>query len=286
MKYIDMHSHWRTKRGYVLQTPEELAQQEKTWHSKPSYVTEAEMAEDFRRASIRVILDFGFTKFMPVEQTKDVHDYGFATQRGHPDVIIGNWFHFQPELGKPALAEFRRCIDKRNGSFVGLAVSGSGGVPASDPAWTPFYRLCIEAKVPALIFVGQTGLGAGLPGGAGIILDHCHPRHLDSVAAHNPELTLVAARPGWPWQTETIAVLTHKRNIWYELHGWSPRYLTDDLKHEISRRLQDRVMFGADYPLLSYDRLIGDWKQLGYSDAVLEKVFHKNAERFFAELGQ
>ena len=30
-----------------------------------------------------------------------------------------------------------------------------------------------------LIFVGTTGLGAGLPGGDGVILDHCHPRHLD-----------------------------------------------------------------------------------------------------------
>ena len=30
MKIIDMHSHWGTKRGYVLQTPEELAQQRAT----------------------------------------------------------------------------------------------------------------------------------------------------------------------------------------------------------------------------------------------------------------
>ena len=137
--------------------------------------------------------------------------------------------------------------------------------------------------MPVLIFVGTTGLGAGLPGGNGILLDSCHPRHLDMVAARNPQLRIVAARPGWPWQAETIAVLMHKRNIWYELHGWSPKYFTPDLKHDISRRLQDRIMFGGDYPLYTYERLTSEWRHEGYSEAVLSKVFHQNAERFLAE---
>ena len=45
-------------------------------------------------------------------------------------------------------------------------------------------------------------------------------------------------------------------------------------------------MFGADYPLLGYERLVGDWRNLGYEDEVLEKVFHRNAEAFLAELGR
>ena len=40
MKLIDMHSHWGTKRGYVLRTAAELAQQKKTWNSETTYVTE------------------------------------------------------------------------------------------------------------------------------------------------------------------------------------------------------------------------------------------------------
>ena len=165
--------------------------------------------------------------------------------------------------------------------FVGLAVSGSGGAPASDPAYAPFYRLCIEANVPALIFVGHTGAGAGLPGGGGIVLDHCHPRHLDLVAAHWPDLKILAARPAWPWQTEMLAILLHKPNVWCELHGWSPKYFTADLKHEIGGRLRRRFMFGADYPIFGYQRLIDDWNSLGYDDDVLACVFHRNAERLF-----
>jgi predicted TIM-barrel fold metal-dependent hydrolase len=284
MKIIDIHSHWGTRRGYALRTEAELAQQRKTWNSDPKYATEEEMAAYFRETGVRTILDFGYTKFIPLEEAAMVHDYGFATQRSYPREIIGHWIHIDPHTAAAGVRELRRCIENAPG-FVGFAVSGSGSGPATDPAWRPFYDVCIEARIPVLIFVGTTGLGAGLPGGDGIILDHCHPRHLDEVAARYPAMKIVAARPGWPWQAETIAVLMHKRNIWYELHGWSPKYFTPDLKHDISRRLRDRVMFGADYPLFTYDRLLRDWKAEGYDEEVLENVFHRNAERFLAEVG-
>jgi len=283
MKMIDIHSHWGTKRGYVLRTDEELAQQKKTWNSEPKYATEDQMADHFRQSNVRAVLDFGFTKFIPLDEARAVHDYGFATERAHADAIIGHWIHIDPHTGLEGVRELRRCIENAPG-FIGFAVSGSGSGPPSDPAWRPFYELCIEAKIPALIFVGTTGLGAGLAGGGGILLDDCHPRHLDQVAAKHPQLQIVAARPGWPWQAETIAVLLHKRNIWYEVHGWSPKYFTPDLKHEIPRRLRERVMFGADYPLFTYERLVRDWRGEGYAEDVLEDVFVNNAERFLAQV--
>ena len=283
MKMIDIHSHWGTRRGYTLRTDEELAQQKKTWNSEPKYATEDQMADYFRRSNVRAVLDFGFTKFIPLDEASAVHDYGFETERAHADAIIGHWIHIDPHTGLEGVRELRRCIEDAPG-FIGFAVSGSGSGPPSDPAWKPFYELCIEAKIPALIFVGTTGLGAGLPGGNGILLDDCHPRHLDQVAAKYPQLQIVAARPGWPWQAETIAVLMHKRDIWYEVHGWSPKYFTPDLKHEIPRRLRERMMFGADYPLFTYERLVRDWRSEGYAEDVLEDVFVNNAERFLAQV--
>ena len=43
------------------------------------------------------------------------------------------------------------------------------------------------------------------------------------------------AAPAWPWQDDMIAVMLHKPNVWNELHGWSPKYLTEALQREISR---------------------------------------------------
>ena len=78
-----------------------------------------------------------------------------------------------------------------------------------------------------------------------------------------------------------IAVMLHKPNVWAELHGWSPKYLTEPLRRDIARRLTRRVMFGADYPLFRYERLVADWRNLGFDDEVLERVFHRNAEELF-----
>jgi predicted TIM-barrel fold metal-dependent hydrolase len=281
-KLFDLHSHWGTKKGYPLRTEAELAQQVKTWKSPVQYATEEGMAEYFRKNRVRTILDFGFTKNLPIAEAREYHDYALETQRRFPDVIFGHWLQIDPRTGEAGLAEFKRCIQAKVG-FIGLAIAGaSAGFAASDSIYDPFYTFCLKEKVPVLILVGYTGLGAGIRGGKGVKLELAHPRYLDEVAIRFPDLDIIAGRSAWPWQEEMIAVLLHKPNIWYELHGWSPKYLTDSLKKEISRRLQDRVMFGADYPLFKYERLVTDWESLGYSREILEKLFYKNAESFFA----
>ncbi len=106
------------------------------------------------------------------------------------------------------------------------------------------------------------------------------------MATKFPDLTIIAGRQAWPWVNEMIAVLLHKANVWNELHGWSPKYFTPELKWEISHWLQDKIMFGADYPLLSYERLFRDWEAEGYSQEILEKIYYKNAQRLFRNLGR
>jgi len=280
-RLFDLHSHWGTKRGYVLQTAEELARQQQTWGSTPRYDTEEEMAEYFRRNRVRAILDFGFTKNLPIEQVRPYHDYAIETQRRFPDVVFGNWLQIDPRTGTDGAAEMRRCIGQSDG-FIGYCVSAAGmGFPASDPIYRPFYELSLEFDRPVLVLVGYTGAGAGLPGGKGVKLELCHPRYVDELAIEYPTLKIVTGRPAWPWQDEMIAVMLHKPNVWAELHGWSPKYLTEPLRRDIARRLKRRVMFGADYPLFRYQRLVEDWRSLGFDDETLERVFFRNAEALF-----
>ena len=49
-----------------------------------------------------------------------------------------------------------------------------------------------------------------------------------------------------------------------------------------ARRLRSRILFGPDYPLYTYERLQRDWRDQGFTEDVLEDVFHRNAERFLA----
>jgi predicted TIM-barrel fold metal-dependent hydrolase len=282
MKLFDCHSHWATEKGYLFRTEAERSQQLKIWKTPAEIFTEQQQADYFRKNNVRTILDISWIKELSLEEMRPYHDYVMEVQGKNRDVMFGQWLQFDPRRhGKAAVAEFQRCVEKRVG-FVGFAVNGQvTGVPASDPDWDPFYKASIDAGAPVMILTGLTGIGQGLPGGKGIVLDDGHPRHIDRVAARFPELKILAARPAWPWQDEMIAIMLHKPNVSYELHGWGPKQFTPVLKKEISRRMQDRVMFGCDFPVLRYEKVIADWSAEGYSDEVLEKVLHQNAESYF-----
>jgi predicted TIM-barrel fold metal-dependent hydrolase len=281
MEIIDLHSHWGTQKGYVLRSKAALDQQKNTWNSTPSFDTEEQMVSYFRSQNVKTILDFGFTKNLPIDEVIPLHDYAIQTQATYRDCIFGNWIQINPRHGKAGADELERCIKASKG-FVGFCVSASGmGFVASDPIYGPFYEVARAYQRPVLVLVGHTGAGAGLPGGDGIELDLCHPRYIDKLAIAHPDLQIISGRPAWPWQDDMISIMLHKPNVWSELHGWSPKYFTDALKKEIRTRLKKRVMFGADYPLFRYERLVSDWQALGYDDETLKAVFHGNAQRLF-----
>ena len=134
--------------------------------------------------------------------------------------------------------------------------------------------------MPVKLSVGMTAVGQGKPGGGGIYLSHENPiPYVDDVAVQFPGLTIIAAHCAWPFHNEMTAVMIHKANVHNELHGWSPRYFPAELKREINGRLQDRFLFGSDYPWFSYERLFKDWAGEDYKPEVLEKVYHQNAQR-------
>ena len=99
----------------------------------------------------------------------------------------------------------------------------------NDPKVYPLYEELQSLGVPALFHTGQTGIGAGLPGGRGIKLRYSDPMLLDDVAADFPGLTIIMAHPSVPWQDAAISVATHKANAYIDLSGWSPKYFPPQL---------------------------------------------------------
>ena len=259
-KIFDCHSHWGTQEGHIFRTQEELDRQEKIWKTRGRNWAEAEMMDYMRNNGVRVILDLSFHKMLPMEEIRRHNDYTFEVARRNRDVIFGHWLQFDPRRGEESLTEYRRARDADAG-FIGFAVSGQGvGVPASDPLWFPFYEQAIE--------------------------HNAHPRHIEFAAARYPELRILAARPAYPWQDDMIAVLLHKGNVSYEIHGWGPKQLSDNLKKDIGRRLQDRVMIGCDFPVLEYEKIVADWRSLGYGEEVVQKLLYRNAEAYFTGAGK
>lgn len=141
----------------------------------------------------------------------------------------------------------------------------------------PIYEAIAEAGLPTVFHTGQTGIGAGLPGGRGIKLRYSDPMLLDDVAADFPSLTVVLAHPSVPWQDSAISMATHKSNVYIDLSGWLPKYFPPQLVRAINGPLRHKVLFGSDYPVISPDRWMASFADLDVKDDVRPLVMKHNA---------
>lgn len=195
----------------------------------------------------------------------------------HPDVLIP-FASIDPAKGDAGVEELRRLIADHGIRGLKFHPSLQRFAP-NDGSADGLYAVLAEHGLPAIFHTGQTGIGAGMPGGGGIKLRYSDPMLLDDVAADHPGLTIIMAHPSVPWQDEAISVATHKPNVFIDLSGWSPRYFPPALVRAANGLLQDKVLFGSDYPVIDPDRWIADFDTLEIKPAVRPKILKDNAIR-------
>jgi uncharacterized protein len=201
----------------------------------------------------------------------------------HPDVLIP-FGSVDPHAGKAAVARARRLVSDHGVRGFKFHPSLQAFEP-NDVRHYPLYEALQELHVPALFHTGQTGIGAGLPGGRGIKLRYSAPMLLDDVAADFPDLTVVLAHPSVPWQDEAISIATHKANVYLDLSGWSPKYFPPQLVKAANSLLKRKVLFGSDFPVVTPERWLADFATLDLADDVRPLILKHNAARML-HLGQ
>ena len=196
----------------------------------------------------------------------------------YPRQFVG-FASVDPWKGKRAVEEMGRAITELG--LIGAKFHpGIQAFYPNDTRFYPLYEKINELGVPALFHTGTNGLGAGTPGGMGVKLDYTRPIFLDHVAADFPELTIIGAHPAWPWHEEMLAIIGHKSNVFMDLSGWSPKYIPKVIMDEARTRLQDRILFGSDYPFITPERWLADFDSLeGFKPEVRQKILHDNAAR-------
>lgn len=195
----------------------------------------------------------------------------------HADVLIP-FGSVDPTTGADAVALARELVTGHGVRGFKFHPTVQGFDP-SDEAWFPLWEAIEQLGVPALFHTGQTGIGAGLPGGFGLELGVSNPMLLDRVAARFPHLQLIFAHPSVPWVDEQLAVATHKSNVWIDLSGWRPKYFPPQLVRQANSILQDKVLFGTDFPLILPERWMADFDALDLKDDVRRKILRDNAIR-------
>jgi len=142
----------------------------------------------------------------------------------------------------------------------------------------PIWEILQASGKPVMFHVGFTVLGANTEGGSGIALDYGRPVHLDTLARDFPRMRIIAAHPGWPWEQELVGVVTHKKNLFVDTSGYLAEQLPEIFLKAIGGRLQDKALFGTDFPYVDLEKALASFDRMNFKDSVKEKLLLTNAK--------
>src|ERR1700690_536148 len=273
---VDVHVHIESDgHGHFSLLDELMDASPKYFRADPDRPPSLEQIADLYRslnmAAVVFTVDASTASGHPALSWEDILDAAAA----HADVLIP-FGSVDPLRGADAVAQARSLIRDHGVRGFKFHPSLQAFAP-NDPQFYPLWEQIESLGVPALFHSGQTGIGAGLPGGRGIKLRLSDPMLVDDVAADFPGRTGILAHPSVPWAASSISIATHKSNVYIDLSGWSPKYFPADLVRAANSYLQDKVLFGTDYPLLTPERWLRDFDALDFKPAAKAKILKANA---------
>ncbi len=272
---IDVHVHPATQEAEVT-GGEYLARAKKLFkdgvHEVVSFDETAAMYRDHHMMCVLLGMDARTNTGLPAISNEVIA----RAVRDHSDTFIG-FGSVDPHMGKWAVNEVHRIAELglRGLKFQPIV---QGFFP-DDQRFYPIYEAARELGLVALFHTGTTGIGAGAPGGMGLKLKYGRPIHLDDVAADFPDLTILAAHPGAPWTEELLAIAVHKANVYVDMSGWAPKYFPKPFVHDARTRLQDKMLFGTDWPLITIERWQREFAAYDFPQEVVRKIMLGNAMR-------
>ncbi|GAA3870583.1 4-hydroxyphenyl-beta-ketoacyl-CoA hydrolase [Leifsonia kafniensis] len=274
---IDMHVHIEIDAHGHSSLPDDLSEAASKYFAtdgpRPDLDSVANYYRERRMAAVVFTIDATTSLGQEPIPSEDIAE-GAARNN---DVLIP-FGSVDPLRGADAVTHARRLIEDHGVRGFKFHPTVQNFDP-SDAVHFPLYEVLQQAGVVALFHTGQTGIGAGMPGGRGLRLGLSNPMLLDVVAAEHPELQIIMAHPSVPWQDEAISVATHKHNTWIDLSGWSPKYFPAELVRAANSMLKRRVLFGSDFPMITPDRWLRDVEQVAFKPEVLPGIMKDNAVR-------
>lgn len=274
--FVDVHVHPPTKEFVVdAGGPYVEAAAKKFGHSI-ELKTFDQMLEEFSESGVERLVLFAWDAESTNHRPRVSNEFVAKIVERYPDQIVG--FASVDPHKKTAMKDLEFAI--RELKLSGLKLHPQ--VQAFEPnnrAFYPIYSRCVEYGVPVTFHTGSTYWGAGLQGGGGVKLRFSNPMLLDDVAADFPDLKIIMAHPGWPWQDEQLAVAMHKENTYIDLSGWSPKYFSPLLVTYMSKLIPQKFLFGTDYPMLSPKRWLQDFDGLHFTEEVKRMILGDNARK-------
>jgi predicted TIM-barrel fold metal-dependent hydrolase len=196
--------------------------------------------------------------------------------RKHADVFAGGFGSVDPRRGFDAVREIDRCYSELGLRGI-IFEPGFIQVEPTHRLCYPIYAKCVELGIPV-------GLHTGVNFSSHGSIRFGSPLEVDQVACDFPDLMIICHHGGWPWPNESMAVAWKHSNVYLEFGAISPKYVASsggwgDMVQFMDTVLSTKILFGTDWPMIRYERVLAEVPLLGLRESSAEAYLHGNAER-------
>jgi predicted TIM-barrel fold metal-dependent hydrolase len=117
------------------------------------------------------------------------------------------------------------------------------GVHPHDERYYEIYRYCSRHRLPILTHMATT-YSSGTP------LEWARPALMDKIAIEFPDLNIILAHLGHPWEGETIALIRKQPNLFADISAlyYRPWQFYNSMRLAVEYKATGRILFGSDYP--------------------------------------
>lgn len=158
-----------------------------------------------------------------------------------PERLVG--FACVDPKSQDALGNLIRVVKEHGFVGVKLAPLYQHFNPLDQDLW-PLYHWIQESGLPIMWHQGTSYMAREGP------LEYARPFLLDKVAREFPEIKMVIAHFGYPWQNEVVALMRKHENVYTDVSVLAGRkwYLYNALIASIEYGVEDKILLGSDWP--------------------------------------
>ena len=156
------------------------------------------------------------------------------------------------------------------------------GVHPLDNRYHEIYSYAQKHNLPILIHMATT-FASGVP------LDYARPYYMDEVAVRYPDLKIVLAHLGHPWEGETIAAIRRNANLYADISAlyYRPWQFYNSMQLLVEYGTWKKVFFGSDFPFTTPQESIGGIRNINHiignsglphiSGEIIEEILHRDS---------
>ena len=280
---VDVHTHVPTHVSEV--PPAEEIVNTKVRADKPIRITTTH--RDFFKTmeAVDKVISFGLA--MPPDRptvigekdARKANDATAALVAQAPEKVIG-FMSVWPDA-PDALDEMERACHDLGLRGLKLGPNYQNFEPLGENALR-VYAKAQELKLPVLFHQGTSPI-RDAP------LRYAHPLVMDEIAIRFPELRIVMAHIGHPWQDDCLMVIRKHSHVYADISGrfYRPWLFYNGLRMAYEWAVMDKLLLGSDYPITMPQEVIDDLRSLGdfirkhhlpeVPQELLEQIIHRDA---------